>query len=191
MTIWDCWMHVRMTMTWSVEQTDLDFKISVALVYTVCHSICICLTHHYTCMWKPHFSNFRINTAVFWMSKFSEFLGYWNFFSASASSRKSTPTKRQKKLSVSEGGVTYPIDLWFQLSRYIHPESVRSFALICRGTRSVIHSVQFWKTTYLRYFYLIIWNFMPKFLFIIGCVLKDLNFTLKQNIWYYNELVSR
>ena len=32
---------------------------------------------------------------------------------------------------------------------------------------------------------------MPKFLFIIGCVLKDLNFTLKQNIWYYNELVSR
>ena len=80
MTIWDCWMHVRMTMTSSVEQTDLDFKISVALVYTVCHSICICLTHHYTCMWKPHFSNFRINTAVFWMSKFSEFLGYWNFF---------------------------------------------------------------------------------------------------------------
>ena len=32
-TIWDCRTHVRMTsMTSSVEQTDLDFKISVALV---------------------------------------------------------------------------------------------------------------------------------------------------------------
>ena len=33
MTIWDCRTHVRMTsMTSSVERTDLDFKISVALV---------------------------------------------------------------------------------------------------------------------------------------------------------------
>ena len=33
MTIWDCRTHVRMTsMTSSVEWTDLDFKISVALV---------------------------------------------------------------------------------------------------------------------------------------------------------------
>ena len=33
MTIWDCRTHVPMTsMTSSVERTDLDFKISVALV---------------------------------------------------------------------------------------------------------------------------------------------------------------
>ena len=32
-TIWDCRTHVPMTtMASSVEQTDLDFKISVALV---------------------------------------------------------------------------------------------------------------------------------------------------------------
>ena len=32
-TIWDCRTHVRMTsMTSSVERTDLDFKISVALI---------------------------------------------------------------------------------------------------------------------------------------------------------------
>ena len=32
MTIWDCRTHVRMTsMTSSVERTDLDFKISVAV----------------------------------------------------------------------------------------------------------------------------------------------------------------
>ena len=36
MTIWDCPTHVRMTlMTSSVERTDLDFKISVALVITL------------------------------------------------------------------------------------------------------------------------------------------------------------
>ena len=35
MTIWDCQTHVRITsMTSSVERTDLDFKISVALVIT-------------------------------------------------------------------------------------------------------------------------------------------------------------
>ena len=35
MTIWNCRTHVRMTsMTSSVERTDLDFKISVALVDT-------------------------------------------------------------------------------------------------------------------------------------------------------------
>ena len=36
MTIWDCRTHVRMTsMTSSVERTDLDFKISVALLSNV------------------------------------------------------------------------------------------------------------------------------------------------------------
>ena len=36
MTIWDCRTDVRMTlMTSSVERTDLDFKISVALICTV------------------------------------------------------------------------------------------------------------------------------------------------------------
>ena len=35
MTIWDCQTHVRMTsMMSSVEWTDLDFKISVALILT-------------------------------------------------------------------------------------------------------------------------------------------------------------
>ena len=36
MTIWDCRTHVRITsMTASVEWTDLDFKISVALEDTI------------------------------------------------------------------------------------------------------------------------------------------------------------
>ena len=42
-TIWDCRTHVPMTsMTSSVERTDLDFKISVALVTVTCtHSVSI------------------------------------------------------------------------------------------------------------------------------------------------------
>ena len=36
MTIWDCRTHVRMTsMMSSVERTDLDFKISVALLVSL------------------------------------------------------------------------------------------------------------------------------------------------------------
>ena len=31
-TIWDCRMHVRMTSMTSVERTNLDFRISVALL---------------------------------------------------------------------------------------------------------------------------------------------------------------
>ena len=38
MTIYDCRTHVHMTsMTSSVERTDLNFKISVALVFARCH----------------------------------------------------------------------------------------------------------------------------------------------------------
>ena len=57
-TFWDCQTHVPMTS--SVERTDLDFKISVALVYTVCHSVCIVWTHY--SMVEPHNSNFRVIT---------------------------------------------------------------------------------------------------------------------------------
>ena len=40
MTIWDCQTHVPMTsMTSSVEWTDLDFKISVALVFGIIFGI--------------------------------------------------------------------------------------------------------------------------------------------------------
>ena len=57
-TIWDCRTHVRKTS--SVERTDLNFKISVALVYTVCHSVSIIWTHH--SMVELHGSNFRVIT---------------------------------------------------------------------------------------------------------------------------------
>ena len=57
-------MFLRVTsMTSSVERTDSDFKISVALVYTVCHSVCTIWTHN--SMVNPHCSIFRMITAIF------------------------------------------------------------------------------------------------------------------------------
>ena len=60
-TFWDCRTHVLMTsMTSSVERTDLDFKISVALVEIHCHFICNqnsvtnYLQKWITLLWKRH-----------------------------------------------------------------------------------------------------------------------------------------
>ena len=46
MTIWDCRTHVRVTsMTSSVERTDLDFKISVALAWMKTIVLAVCIVH--------------------------------------------------------------------------------------------------------------------------------------------------
>lgn len=62
--------------------------------------------------------------------------------------------RRRVTRNAEEGhGVVYPVDLWFQLSRFIFPESVSTFAQLCKSTNAVVHTVQFWKTLYLRYNY--------------------------------------
>ena len=60
----------------SLKQTSLGKQCrpssdcsSVIRVCTVCHSLCM----FWTSMLKPHFSNFRIITASFWMSKVLRF----------------------------------------------------------------------------------------------------------------------
>ena len=83
-TFWDCRTHVPMTS--SVERTDLDFKISVALAHNICfygeiskfipklssNTLLICSTVKepfclhlldYVC-WNHTCSNFRIITAI-------------------------------------------------------------------------------------------------------------------------------
>ncbi|KAH3888838.1 transmembrane protein 183-like [Dreissena polymorpha] len=66
---------------------------------------------------------------------------------------KKPPSKKCLKQKPTEAcGNTYPIDLWFLLSASIHPESVRTFALLCCGSNHVVHSVQFWKTLYRRFY---------------------------------------
>lgn len=61
-------------------------------------------------------------------------------------------SRRRQKIMRDETGEVYPIDLWFQLSRFIFPENVGTFALLCKGTNTVVHSVHFWKNLYLRHY---------------------------------------
>lgn len=42
-------------------------------------------------------------------------------------------------------GTTYPADVWFHIAKYIPPEDLLKFALICKDTYRVLQSVQFWK----------------------------------------------
>ena len=53
------------------------FRSSLIRVYTVCHSICIFWTH--SCMAKPHCSNFRLTTAIFWVFKLFTFSWYHSY----------------------------------------------------------------------------------------------------------------
>ncbi len=48
------------------------------------------------------------------------------------------------------GGVQYPYDLWCLLGDYISPESVGTFAAICRSSHTVVHSARFWTKLYHR-----------------------------------------
>lgn len=45
----------------------------------------------------------------------------------------------------------YPIDLWYLIALYIHPESVKSFTQICKGAYHTTHSKKFWLNLYERY----------------------------------------
>ena len=44
----------------------------------------------------------------------------------------------------------YPADLWFLIGRFVPPESVRTFAAICRDARRVTCSTKFWLELYKR-----------------------------------------
>ena len=58
---------------------------------------------------------------------------------------------KQKKAVKEEGGIKYPADIWFLIAKYIPPEGLCKFALICRDAYRVLLSVQFWKELNKRY----------------------------------------
>ncbi|XP_069133707.1 transmembrane protein 183-like [Argopecten irradians] len=65
---------------------------------------------------------------------------------------RSNQRKRRLKGSESEdAGISYPIDLWFILSRYIHAEDLSIFSRLCHSAFVVTNTVQFWKGLYQRY----------------------------------------
>ena len=45
-------------------------------------------------------------------------------------------------------GRAYPLDVWYLIARYLTPEDVGRFALICQATNSVVNSVAFWITLF-------------------------------------------
>ncbi|XP_033751514.1 transmembrane protein 183-like isoform X2 [Pecten maximus] len=64
------------------------------------------------------------------------------------------PNQRKRRLKGSESedtGISYPIDLWYVLSRYIHPEDLSIFSRLCQSTYTVTNTIQFWKGIYKRY----------------------------------------
>ena len=75
---------------------------------------------------------------------------------SSQQQRVSKKTSQRPDSSSSNGGVVYPIDLWFLIGSYIAPEDVCTFASICRGTHVVTHSARFWLSLYRRSYTLII-----------------------------------
>ena len=64
--------------------------------------------------------------------------------------------KERKRLELdayyheNEARNVYPTDLWFLIGRYVPPESVRTFAAICRDARRVTCSTKFWLELYNR-----------------------------------------
>lgn len=65
------------------------------------------------------------------------------------------PGRRKRKTTLecesSQGGVDYPIDVWFLISEYLKPEDVGTFAAICRSSCAVVNSAKFWFSLYKRY----------------------------------------
>lgn len=68
--------------------------------------------------------------------------------------KKSNP-RRRRKTTVTEAvedrsGIDYPIDIWFLISEYIHPEDVGVFAAICKTSLAVVSTAKFWFSLYKR-----------------------------------------
>ncbi|XP_076068843.1 transmembrane protein fates-shifted isoform X1 [Oratosquilla oratoria] len=73
--------------------------------------------------------------------------------SISVQHRKGRRRKRhQEDEAEEEGGVEYPVDVWFSISKHLRPEDIGRFASICKTTYIVVASAHFWLNLYERYF---------------------------------------
>ena len=70
---------------------------------------------------------------------------------ASKGLKKNSKKKVVPSVESTECGVTYPLDVWCLLARYIRPEHIQSFALICKGARDAINMRTFWLRLYKRH----------------------------------------
>jgi hypothetical protein len=67
---------------------------------------------------------------------------------------KRNPRRRKKTASEGDGGVEYPLDIWFLISEYILPEDVSTFSRICKSALHVVGTAKFWFHLYRRYEYI-------------------------------------
>ena len=58
---------------------------------------------------------------------------------------------KQDSISQSHRGATYPLDVWCLLSKYICPEHVLRFCLICKGANEALNMRSFWLRLYKRH----------------------------------------
>ena len=56
-----------------------------------------------------------------------------------------------KKADKEQNGREYPVDVWYHISRYIRPDQVQVFSLICRSAWLIASTSQFWLTLYCNY----------------------------------------
>jgi hypothetical protein len=64
--------------------------------------------------------------------------------------------RRRKKTGCEggdDGGLDYPLDIWFLISEHICPEDVSTFARICKSALHVVNTAKFWFHLYRRYKY--------------------------------------
>lgn len=63
-----------------------------------------------------------------------------------------SPKNKRIEKPKEEYGALYPSDLWFLIARYIPPEDLARFALICKDAYRVVLSAHFWMQLCKRYF---------------------------------------
>ncbi|KAK7098729.1 putative transmembrane protein 183BP [Littorina saxatilis] len=68
---------------------------------------------------------------------------------ASSRHRRSKETRSQLQ---QKGGRVYPVDLWYLLAGYVHPEHIHKFAAICRDAYETTRKYQFWRNLYKRFY---------------------------------------
>ncbi|ESO83294.1 hypothetical protein LOTGIDRAFT_133689, partial [Lottia gigantea] len=68
-----------------------------------------------------------------------------------ASPRKVNRVRKGRELCRKKG-IDYPVDLWYQLSYYVYPESVSVFSRLCKSTNQIVCTVAFWKNLYQRFY---------------------------------------
>lgn len=60
--------------------------------------------------------------------------------------------KTETETVCDQGGVEYPLDIWFLISEHVKPEDINRFASICRASWEVTCSAKFWFGLYRRYY---------------------------------------